>query len=56
MHVVASKSRETDEKEQVAPPMVRQVAPPVVLAQRKSESRGIQPLGYSREEKPPKTI
>jgi hypothetical protein len=30
MHVVTSRSRETDEEEQVAPPVVRQVAPPVV--------------------------
>jgi hypothetical protein len=29
MHVVTSRSRETDEEEQVAPPVVRQVAPPV---------------------------
>jgi hypothetical protein len=28
MHVVTNKSRETDEEEQVAPPVVRQVAPP----------------------------
>jgi hypothetical protein len=30
MRVVASSSRETDEEEQEAPPVVRRVAPPIV--------------------------
>jgi hypothetical protein len=56
MRVVTSRSRETDEEEQVAPPVMRQVAPLVVPAQREPELRGSQPSGSSREEQPPRTI
>jgi hypothetical protein len=56
MSVVASRSRETDEEEQVAPRVVRQVTPPVVQAQREPEFRGSQPSGSRREEKPPRTM
>jgi hypothetical protein len=43
MRAVTCRNRETDEKEQVAPRVVRQVAPPVVLAKREPEFRGSQP-------------
>jgi len=68
MRVVTNNSREGDEEEQVAPPMVRQVAPPatqvqrekvappMVPTQREPEFRGREPSRSSREEQPPRTI
>jgi hypothetical protein len=67
IQAVTSYSRETNE-EQVAPPVVRQVAPPttqvqrekiappMVQAQKEPDFRGSKPLGSSREEQPPKTV
>jgi hypothetical protein len=40
-------------EEQVAPPVVRQVAPPSTISE---GARGSQPLGSSREKQPPKTV
>jgi hypothetical protein len=50
MHVMVNRSRETDEEEHVSPPMMRPVAPPVLLAQREPVFRGSHPSGSSGEE------
>jgi hypothetical protein len=56
MGVMASRSRETEEEEQVAPRLVKQVALLVVSAQREKEFIGVSPSGSKREEKPPMTM
>jgi hypothetical protein len=56
MGAMASRGRETEEEEQVVPPEVRQMAPPVAQVQREPEFRGRRPSGSRREEQPPRTM
>jgi hypothetical protein len=56
MGAMASRSRETEGEEQVAPQVVIQVTSPAVPAQREPEFRGSWPSGSRRKEQPPRTM